>query len=71
MPICEWCKNPFPQIVGKGRPKKFCSDRCRNYNWRGVVPVCRCGRDYLTVPLEDSHECIKMGSKSPKEGGIC
>ncbi|MEY3588075.1 MAG: hypothetical protein RJA47_671 [Actinomycetota bacterium] len=32
-PRCAWCRHPFPETRGPGRPKKFCSQRCRQWDW--------------------------------------
>lgn len=26
---CSWCSKPLPPIEGRGRPRKYCSDPCR------------------------------------------
>lgn len=30
---CGWCRRPVELRVGRGRPKRFCSQRCRQWNW--------------------------------------
>ena len=30
---CAWCRHPFPESTGPGRPKKFCSQKCRQWDW--------------------------------------
>ena len=30
---CGWCRYPIPSTDGPGRPKKFCSQRCRQWDW--------------------------------------
>ena len=30
---CRWCRRVLPERVGRGRPKQFCSQRCRQWDW--------------------------------------
>lgn len=30
---CGWCRRVVGRTAGPGRPKKFCSQRCRQWNW--------------------------------------
>lgn len=30
---CRWCRRVLPQRVGPGRPRVFCSQRCRQWDW--------------------------------------
>ncbi|TSA54016.1 MAG: hypothetical protein D4R44_02395 [Actinobacteria bacterium] len=30
---CRWCRNPLAQGAGSGRPKKYCSQACRQWDW--------------------------------------
>lgn len=30
---CGWCRRVFAPKAGPGRPKKFCSQKCRQWNW--------------------------------------
>lgn len=30
---CGWCRRVVPRRSGPGRPKKFCSQKCRQWNW--------------------------------------
>ena len=30
---CIWCRRVLPERAGPGRPKKFCSQRCRQWDW--------------------------------------
>jgi hypothetical protein len=30
---CGWCRRALPERQGPGRPAKFCSQRCRQWNW--------------------------------------
>ena len=32
-PRCEWCRTPLPQREGVGRPRRFCSQACRQWDW--------------------------------------
>lgn len=45
--ICSQCRNPF-DVPNTGRPKKFCSDRCRLVNHRQLKKL----RGSLAVPDE-------------------
>lgn len=30
---CEWCRRVLALQTGRGRPRKFCSQRCRQWHW--------------------------------------
>jgi hypothetical protein len=30
---CRWCRRALPERTGPGRPKEFCSQRCRQWDW--------------------------------------
>lgn len=30
---CGWCRRMMPERTGPGRPAKFCSQKCRQWNW--------------------------------------
>lgn len=30
---CGWCRRILPERTGPGRPKKFCSQSCRQWDW--------------------------------------
>ncbi len=30
---CRWCRRALPARTGPGRPKQFCSQRCRQWDW--------------------------------------
>ncbi len=30
---CAWCRRILPERTGPGRPKKFCSQACRQWDW--------------------------------------
>ena len=32
-PRCGWCRHPLAPASGPGRPKKFCSQKCRQWDW--------------------------------------
>ena len=32
---CRWCRRVLPERTGPGRPKEFCSQRCRQWDWVG------------------------------------
>ena len=30
---CRWCRRALPERTGRGRPREFCSSRCRQWEW--------------------------------------
>jgi endogenous inhibitor of DNA gyrase (YacG/DUF329 family) len=32
-PRCGWCRRVLPERSGRGRPRRFCSQRCRQWDW--------------------------------------
>ena len=30
---CRWCRSVLPVQRGRGRPRQFCSQRCRQWDW--------------------------------------
>jgi hypothetical protein len=30
---CRWCRRALPERTGRGRPRQFCSQRCRQWDW--------------------------------------
>lgn len=30
---CRWCRRVLPERSGRGRPREFCSQRCRQWDW--------------------------------------
>jgi endogenous inhibitor of DNA gyrase (YacG/DUF329 family) len=30
---CRWCRRTLPERGGRGRPRQFCSQRCRQWDW--------------------------------------
>ena len=30
---CRWCRRAPPERTGPGRPREFCSQRCRQWDW--------------------------------------
>ena len=30
---CGWCRRVLPVQTGRGRPRRFCSQRCRQWDW--------------------------------------
>lgn len=30
---CRWCRRVVPRRQGPGRPREFCSQRCRQWDW--------------------------------------
>lgn len=32
---CRWCRRVLPAPAGRGRPREFCSQACRQWDWVG------------------------------------
>ena len=32
-PRCRWCRRVLPERAGPGRPREFCSQKCRQWDW--------------------------------------
>jgi hypothetical protein len=32
-PRCRWCRRVLPDRAGPGRPREFCSQKCRQWDW--------------------------------------
>ena len=32
-PRCRWCRRVLPGRAGPGRPREFCSQKCRQWDW--------------------------------------
>jgi endogenous inhibitor of DNA gyrase (YacG/DUF329 family) len=30
---CRWCRRALAERAGRGRPREFCSQRCRQWDW--------------------------------------
>ena len=30
---CRWCRRTLPERGGRGRPREFCAQRCRQWDW--------------------------------------
>ena len=30
---CQWCRRALPERTGRGRPRVYCSQRCRQWDW--------------------------------------
>lgn len=30
---CGWCRRPLPEAKSTGRPRKYCSQACRQWDW--------------------------------------
>ena len=30
---CRWCRRVLPERAGPGRPREFCSQKCRQWDW--------------------------------------
>ena len=32
-PRCQWCRTPIKSQAGAGRPRRFCTQACRQWDW--------------------------------------
>ncbi|MFZ1489903.1 MAG: hypothetical protein WAS51_08170 [Ilumatobacteraceae bacterium] len=48
---CRWCRRVLPERTGPGRPREFCSARCRQWHWVGRqrADELQLGEDELIV----------------------
>jgi hypothetical protein len=58
---CRWCRRVLPAPAGKGRPREFCSQRCRQWDWvaRQRAAELALGEDELVVAratLDELHD---------------
>ena len=58
---CRWCRRALPERAGPGRPKQFCSQRCRQWDWvsRQRAAELELSEDELVVArteLDDLHD---------------
>lgn len=30
---CGWCRRPLPEAKGTGRPRRYCTQACRQWDW--------------------------------------
>lgn len=52
-PYCIYCSKPITQSPGVGRPRKTCSDRCRQADRRAQQ---RYVRDEMNAVIDGSHD---------------
>lgn len=52
---CGWCRRVLLLTPGPGRPRKFCSQRCRQWDWvsRQRIADLRLGADDIVVSRAD------------------
>lgn len=52
---CRWCRRALPERRGPGRPRQFCSQRCRQWDWvaRQRAHELELGEDELVVAREE------------------
>ena len=58
---CRWCRGVLPGRGGRGRPREFCSPRCRQWDWvaRQRARELRVSEDELLVArasLDELHD---------------
>lgn len=48
---CRWCRRVLPARTGPGRPREFCSQRCRQWDWvsRQRARELRISEDELVI----------------------
>lgn len=48
---CRWCRRILPERSGPGRPREFCSQRCRQWDWvsRQRARELRISEDELVI----------------------
>ena len=56
-PRCEWCRTPLPSRDGVGRPRRFCSQACRQWDWvaRQRANELRLSEDELVMTRQELH----------------
>lgn len=55
---CRWCRRVVPSRSGPGRPKEFCSQACRQWDWVGRQRAreLRISEDELVVARRELDE---------------
>ena len=69
--ICPVCGKPM-KVSKRGRPKKFCSDKCRLQHWKDngnahTVICAGCGIEFIGYGKYCSHECYIKSRFGGKE----
>jgi endogenous inhibitor of DNA gyrase (YacG/DUF329 family) len=60
---CRWCRRTLPGRSGPGRPREFCSQRCRQWDWvsRQRARELQLSDDELVVvrtELDELHDAL-------------
>lgn len=60
---CRWCRRPVKSTVGPGRPREFCSQACRQWDWvvRQRARDLQLSEDQLVLTrseLNDLHDAL-------------
>ncbi|MFM7094693.1 MAG: hypothetical protein ACKOYL_09085 [Actinomycetota bacterium] len=62
-PRCRWCRRAIPTADGPGRPREFCSQACRQWDWvaRQRARELKLSEDQLVMTrteLDDLHDAL-------------
>ncbi len=62
-PRCRWCRHGLPASNGPGRPREFCSQACRQWDWvaRQRARDLKLSEDQLVLTrteLNDLHDAL-------------
>ena len=62
-PRCRWCRRGIPVTSGPGRPREFCSQACRQWDWvaRQRARDLKLSEDQLVMTraeLNDLHDAL-------------
>ena len=60
---CRWCRRGLPKTTGPGRPREFCSQACRQWDWvaRQRARDLQLSEDQLVMTrteLNDLHDAL-------------
>ena len=56
-PRCRWCRRVLTPTAGPGRPRAFCSQACRQWDWvaRQRARELQISEDQLVIAREELH----------------
>lgn len=62
-PRCRWCRRVLTPVDGPGRPREFCSQACRQWDWvaRQRARELKLSEDQLVMTrteLDDLHDAL-------------
>ena len=62
-PRCRWCRRGIPAAAGPGRPREFCSQACRQWDWvaRQRARELKLSEDQLVMTrteLDELHDAL-------------